>query len=138
MASPKVDYGYRDTVFFKEQPKIVNINAPFINTAYEIFYGSSEREITGGSIFLNDAHTLSFVQNGPKGKRPYYVAEKFYAIGTPEYPLGFFIPFSASSDAMRQAAILLNALADGNEETRNQPGEFFDYDDFGKIMNPGD
>ena len=37
-----IDYGYRDTVFFKEQPKIVNINAPFINTAYEIFYNPGD------------------------------------------------------------------------------------------------
>ena len=39
---------------------------------------------------------------------------------------------------MRQAAILLNALADGDERSQNQQGEFFDYDDFGKIVNPGD
>lgn len=127
---PLVDYGYRDTVFFPEQPKILDINNPFISTAYELFYAPGIREAIGGSIFLNDAHTLSFVQDGPEGKRPYYVAEKIYAVGTPEYPLGLFIPFSASPESMRQAAILLNALADGEEESQGEKGEFFDYEDF--------
>ena len=130
MSRPDVDYGYRSTVFFPEQPKILDINNPFIDTAYQIQYSADGSKIIGGSIFLNDAHTLSFVENGPKGKRPYYVAEDMYVIGTPEYPLGFFIPLSASASAMHNLATLLNGLADGIDDIKRDYDGFYNYEDF--------
>lgn len=126
---PEVGYGYRDTVFFKEQPKILDITKPFFPIAYELYHDGNNFNIIGGSIFLNDAHTLSFVQNGPEGKRPYYVMERPCLIGT-EYPQGFFVPFSASPENMRMIASLLNKLADLDEESAGEKGEFFEYEDF--------
>lgn len=128
---PTPGYGYRDTVFTKEQPKIVKLEDPLFYPAYEFFPKDEEDAGIRGSLCMNDHYTLSFVQGGLPGHRKYFVAENACIVGDPDYPLGFFVPFTISPRGIDNLINFLKWYKEDEEgDSDSGPGEFFEYEDF--------